>query len=80
MNLRFSPGFRGSLNLNDFTGGRQTIDGTRLGDVQRNSRPGMTFVFPVTQGHAIKVGYAVGWLTRFGANLDQFLISYTKGL
>jgi hypothetical protein len=77
---RFSPGFWGSVNLNYFTGGRQTIDGTRLGDVQRNSRLGMTFVFPVAQGHAIKVGYAVGWLTRFGTDFDQFLFSYTKVL
>jgi hypothetical protein len=77
---RFSPGFWGSLNFNYFTGGRQTIDGVRLGDVQRNSRLGTTFVFPVGQGHAIKVGYAVGWLTRFGTDFDQFLISYTKVL
>ena len=77
---RFSPGFWGSLNLNYFTGGRQTIDGTRLGDVQRNSRLGTTFVFPVAQGHAIKVGYAVGWLTRFGTDFDQFLVSFTKVL
>ena len=77
---RFSPGFWGSLNFNYFTGGRQTIDGVELGDTQRNSRLGATFVFPVAQGHAIKVGYAVGWLTRFGADFDQFLVTYSRVL
>ena len=77
---RFKPGFWGSLNLNYFTGGRQTIAGNRLGDTQRNSRLGATFVFPVAKGHAIKVGYAVGWLTRYGTDFDQFLVSYSKVL
>ena len=77
---RFSPGFWGSLNFNYFTGGRQTIDGVRLGDVQRNSRLGATFVFPVAKGHAIKLGYAVGWLTRFGTDFDQILITYSRVL
>ena len=77
---RFSPGFWGSLNFNYFTGGRQTIDGVELGDVQRNSRLGATFVFPVAKGHAIKLGYAVGWLTRFGTDFDQFLITYSRVL
>ena len=77
---RFKPGFWGSLNFNYFTGGRQTIDGVRLGDTQRNSRLGATFVFPVARGHAIKVGYAIGWLTNFGADYDQFVVSYSKVL
>lgn len=77
---RFKPGFWGSLNFNYFTGGRQTIAGNRLGDTQRNSRLGATFVFPVAKGHAIKVGYAVGWLTRYGTDFDQFIVSYSKVL
>jgi hypothetical protein len=77
---RFKPGLWGSLNFNYFTGGRQTIDGNRLGDLQRNSRLGATFVFPIARGHSIKVGYAVGWLTRFGTDFDQFLVTYSKVL
>ena len=75
---RFSPGFWAALNLNYFTGGRQTIGGNRLGDVQRNSRLGGTIVFPVAPGHAIKVGYAVGWVTQFGTDFDQILVSYIR--
>jgi hypothetical protein len=77
---RFKPGLWGSLNFNYFTGGRQTIGGNRLGDLQRNSRLGATFVFPFAQGHSIKVSYAVGWLTRFGTDFDQLLITYSKVL
>jgi hypothetical protein len=77
---RFSPGFWASLNFNYFKGGRQTIDGEQLGDVQRNSRLGATVVFPVAQGHAFKVGYAIGWLTRFGTDFDQFLVTYSRVL
>jgi hypothetical protein len=77
---RFSPGFWGSLNFNYYMGGRQTIDGVRLSDAQRNSRLGVTFVYPVAQGHAIKVGYAIGWLTEFGADFDQVLVTYSKVL
>ena len=77
---RFSPGFWASLNFNNFTGGRQTIDGVQLGGVQRNSKVGATSVFPIAKGHAIKIGYAVGWLTRFGTDFDQLLITYSRVL
>ena len=43
---RFKPGFWASLDANYFTGGRQTIGGRELGDVQRNSRLGGTVVVP----------------------------------
>lgn len=77
---RFAPGYWASLNFNYFTGGRQTIGGNRLQDSQRNSKFGATVVFPVAQGHSIKVGYAIGWLTEFGADFDQLVISYTRVL
>jgi hypothetical protein len=42
--------------------------------------PSATVVFPVAQGHSIKVDYAIGWLTEFGADFDQLVISYTRVL
>ena len=77
---RFGPGFWASLNFNYFTGGRQTISGNRLEDSRRNSKLGATVDFPVAQGYSIKVGYAIGWLTEFGADFDQLLTSYTRVL
>jgi hypothetical protein len=73
---RFKPGFWLSLNVNYFTGGRQTIDGNRLGDVQRNSRFGGTFAMPFGGRHAVKVGYSRGAVTEFGSDFRRFLVTY----
>ncbi len=73
---RFKPGFWASLDLNYFKGGRQTIGGERLADVQRNSRVGGTIVVPFHGRHAVKVGYSMGVVTDFGTDFNQFLVSY----
>lgn len=73
---RFKPGFWASLDINYFRGGRQTIGGNRLADVQHNSRVGGTVVVPFRGRHAIRVGYFVAWQTAFGSDFDQFLASY----
>ena len=73
---RFKPGFWAALDLNYFTGGRQTIDGRELIDVQKNSRIGGTVVVPFKGRHALKFGYAKGLFTEFGTDFDQFLVSY----
>ena len=73
---RFSPGFWGSLDANYFEGGRQTIGGNVLGDVQRNARLGATLALPIRGRHSIKIGYAAGMITRFGTDFNQFLITY----
>jgi hypothetical protein len=73
---RFKPGFWASLNLNYFTGGRQTIGGNQLGDVQRNSRLGGTVVVPFRGRHAVKIGYSRGVVTEFGTDFRQFIVSY----
>jgi len=75
---RFRPGFWASLDLNYYTGGRQTIAGRRLVDVQRNSRIGGTLVVPFKGRHAIKLGYATGIFTEFGTDFDQYLVSYQR--
>jgi hypothetical protein len=73
---RFKPGLWSSLDLNYFTGGRQTIGGVQLVDIQRNSRIGATVVVPFADRHAIKVAYSVGVVTTFGTEFQQFLVSY----
>jgi len=73
---RFKPGFWASLDANFFFGGRQTIAGTELVDVQRNSRLGATVVVPFKGRHAVKIGYAKGLFAEFGTDFDQFLVSY----
>lgn len=73
---RLKPGFWASLDLNYFEGGRQTIGGERLADVQRNSRVGGTIVVPFHGRHALKFGYSIGVVTDFGTDFNQFLVSY----
>ena len=73
---RFRPGFWASLDVNYFTGGRQTIGGNRLVDVQHNSRVGGMVAVPFRGRHTVKFGYFVGARTEFGADFDQFLASY----
>ena len=77
---RFRPGFWASLNVNYFTGGRQTIGGKRLDDVQRNSRLGGTIVVPFRRRNAIKIAYATGMITKFGTDFDRIVLSYQRVL
>ena len=73
---RIRPGFWASLDLTYFAGGRQTIGGERLNDVQHNLKIGGTVVFPFAGRHAIKIGYANGAVTKYGSDFDQFLVTY----
>jgi hypothetical protein len=73
---RFKPGFWASLDLNFYEGGRQTIGGVELGDVQRNSRVGGTLVIPFWGRHAIKLGASTGVISEYGTDFDQFLVAY----
>ena len=73
---RLRPGLWASLDVSTFRGGRQTIEGNRLDDAQRNVKIGGTLVVPFIHRHAIKIGYAAGTVTRYGNDFDQFLLSY----
>jgi len=73
---RFRPGLWASIEANYFVGGRQSIEGSKLADVQKNSRFGVTLSVPIKGRHSIKLGYAVGVVTSFGTDFDQFLMSY----
>lgn len=75
---RFRPGLWASLDLTYFHGGRQTVDGDRLNDTQRNMKLGGTLVFPFQGRHAVKIGYASGIVTEFGNDFDQVLVSYQQ--
>ena len=73
---RFGSGSWASLDGNYFFGGRQTIAGEQLSELQRNSRIGCTAVVPFGRRHAIKIGYSSGVATKFGNDFNQFLLSY----
>lgn len=73
---RFRPGFWASLDANFFAGGRNYIDGEPTETLQRNSRFGLSFVFPFRRRHAIKASYSAGVVTESGGNYRSFVLSY----
>lgn len=73
---RFKPGFWASLDLNYFTGGRQTIGGEEQTVAQDNSRIGATIAVPFKGRHAVKIGYFTGLRTKLGGDTNQLLVSY----
>jgi hypothetical protein len=73
---RFRPGLWVSFDANYYTGGRQTIGGNELIDVQQNSRIGGTLVFPFARRYAVKLGFATGVFAEFGSDFDQYLVSF----
>jgi len=66
----FSRGIWGSLDINYFTGGRTTVDGTRNDDLQQNWRVGGTLACPVDARNSIKLYASSGVAARTGNNYD----------
>ena len=77
---RFKPGFWASLDANYFTGGRQTIGGDDLIDLQSNRRLGATLVVPFRERNAVKFGLSVGVRTKYGNDFTQLLLTYQRML
>ena len=75
---RFRRGLWVSLDANYYEGGRSTIGGRRLNDLQRDSKVGATLVFPFAKGHAVKVGYSKGSVNDSDEDFDIFIMSYQQ--
>jgi hypothetical protein len=75
---RFRPGFWASFDVNYYEGGRTTIDGRQLNNVQRDSKIGATLVFPFASIHALKLGYSNGSMTDSNKEFNTLLISYQR--
>jgi hypothetical protein len=75
---RFKPGLWVSLDANYYRGGRSTIGGQQLEDLQRDSKIGATLVFPFASRHAVKFGYSLGSLSDSDESFETFLISYQR--
>ena len=73
---RVKPGFWFSLDLNYYYGGRTTVDGNLIADLQRNSRAGLTLTFPWKHKHAIRGSYSTGVVTSSGGDFDMLTLLY----
>jgi hypothetical protein len=63
-------------NATFYTGGRTKVNGTLNADLQRNSRIGATFSYPVTQAHSLKVVWAKGLTARIGGDLNSISVGW----
>jgi hypothetical protein len=66
----FGRGMWGSLDGTYDYGGRTTVNGVRVDDVQRNSRVGVTLALPVNRNNSIKLYGSTGVSTRTGHNYN----------
>jgi hypothetical protein len=73
---RIRPGFWASLDANYYRGGKTSIDGVERADLQRNSRAGVTLVFPIKGKHAIRGSFSTGIATESGGDFDMLTLSY----
>ncbi len=73
---RMRPGFWASLDLNYYVGGRTTVDHIERSDLQRNSRIGVTVVFPFKRRHAIRIAISKGIVTESGGDFESFSLNY----
>ena len=65
-----------SVNATYFTGGRTVLNGVTNDDLQRSSRAGATFSFPLNQRQSIKVAYSKGVTVRFGGDMSTVAVAW----
>lgn len=72
----FQRGKWAALDVNYFTGGRTTIEGTLNNDLQQNWRIGGTFALPVDRLNSIKFYASSGVSARTGNNFDLLGVAW----
>jgi len=72
----FKPGVWLALNYGFATGGETRVSDASAATLQRNSRLGVTFSFPVTRANSMKVVWTSGLATRLGADFDSVSVLY----
>ncbi len=71
------PRLWASLDGNFWVGGRTSINGVESsGSLQRNSRIGGTFSFPVSRHQSVKLSYNRGAYILYGGNLNNVSIAW----
>jgi hypothetical protein len=65
-----------SVNATYYTGGRTVVNHVVNADLQRNSRAGATFSFPLDRRQSIKLAYSKGVTARFGGNMSTVAVAW----
>jgi hypothetical protein len=75
---RFAPGFWISLDATGYRGGRSTLEGQRLDDLQRDSKIGTTLVYPFAKKQALKFSYTTGSVNDSDERFNVYTLSYQR--
>jgi hypothetical protein len=59
-----------------YSGGRTTVDGVEKGDLQRNSRVGVTVSLPIARQQSLKVSGSSGATTRVGSDFRTIAVAW----
>ena len=73
---RIRSGFWVSLDANFYEGGETRIGDEEAGNLQRNSRVGLTAVFPMKPRHALRGSISTGAVTKSGGDFEIFSLAY----
>jgi hypothetical protein len=76
----FDNGMWLAFDANYFSGGRTTVNGVELDNLQSNSRVGMTLSVPLGRRDSIKIAAHTGAYTRVGADFDIGSLTYLRRL
>lgn len=66
-----------SLDVNFYKGGRTSVGETTQGNLQRNSRMGVTLFFPWKHRHGLRASYSKAIATSSGGDFNLINLSYT---
>jgi Putative MetA-pathway of phenol degradation len=75
---RIAPAFWVSLDANYYKGGRSSLDGERQEDLQRDSKLGLTVMYPIAKGHSLKLSYSLGSVTDSGEDFNSIAVFYQR--
>ncbi len=76
ISYNFRPSLWAAFNATFYTGGRTFVDGEKRGDLQRNSRFGLTLSLPLITRHSLKFHSSTGALSSVGADFNTFSVAY----
>jgi hypothetical protein len=65
-----------AVDVNFYSGGTTTVDGRRNLDLQKNSRIGATFSFPLGARQSVKFAFSRGAYTTIGADFISLVAGY----
>ncbi len=74
----FNSGLWLSLDGSYYKGGRSTVEGRKLDDLQRDSKLGITMHYPITRRNVVKLGYSIGSVIDSDEDFGVVVLTYSR--